>query len=271
MDTSAFICALRRFFALQGHAKLLRCDRGTNFIGAKTELGEAVSELNDKKVEKFVTEYGCKWKFNLPRASHFGGVWERQINTIRRVLDAMFAELGKPQLTHELLITLMAEVVAIVNARPISALPSDPDDPLPLSPAMLLTMKTRPAGPPPGQFLRPDIYAHGRQRRVQFLAEQFWTRWQREYLQSLQPRRKWTETQRDLHVRDVVLMRDESQHRNDWPLGRISEAIRSEDDRVRKVKVDVVRDGERKTYLQPIKELVLLLPDDGAEVDSKPN
>ena len=87
----------------------------------------------------------------------------------------------------------------------------------------------------------------------------------------MQPRRKWTETQRDLHVGDVVLMRDESQHRNDWPLGRISEAIRSEDDRVRKVKVDVVRDGERKTYLQPIKELVLLLPDDGAEVDSKPN
>lgn len=63
--------------------------------------------------------------------------------TIRRVLDAMFAELGRTQLTHELLITLMAEVVAIVNARPISALPSDPDDPRPLSPAMLLTMKTR--------------------------------------------------------------------------------------------------------------------------------
>ena len=271
MDASAFICALRRFFALRGHATLLRCDRGTNFIGAKTELGEAVSELNDKKVEKFVTEYGCKWEFNPPHASHFGGVWERQINTIRRVLDAMFAELGRPQLTHELLITLMAEVVAIVNARPISALPSDPDDPLPLSPAMLLTMKTRPAGPPPGQFLRPDIYARRRWRRVQFLADQFWTRWRREYLQSLQPRRKWTEMQRDLRVGDVVLMRDESRHRNDWPLGRISEAIRSEDDRVRKVKVDVVRDGERKTYLRPIKELVLLLPDDGEEVDPKPN
>ena len=65
----------------------------------------------------------------------------------------MFAELGKTQLTHELLVMLMAEVAAIVNARPISALPSDPDDPQPLSPAMLLTMKTHPTGPPPGQFL----------------------------------------------------------------------------------------------------------------------
>ena len=62
-------------------------------------------------------------------------------------------------------------------------------------------------------------------------------------------------------------MRDESQHRNDWPLGRVAGAIRSEGDRVRKVKVEVVRDGERKTYLRPIKELVLLLPDDGADDD----
>ena len=261
MDSSAFLCALRRLFALQGHAKLLRGDRGTNFIGAKTELDAAASELDEKKVEKFITECGCKWEFNPPHASHFGGVWERQINMICRVLDAMFTELGLSQLTHKLLVTLMAEVVAIVNARPIAALPSDVDDPQPLSPAMLLTMKTHPARPPPGQFMRTDIYAHHRWRRVQFLAEQFWTRWRRKYLQSLQLRQKWTETRRDLCVGDIVLVRDKSQHCNDWPLGRVSEALRSDDGRVRKVKVNVVRDGERKIYLRPIKELVLLLTD----------
>ena len=67
---------------------------------------------------------------------------------IRHVLDAMFTELGQSQLTHELLVTLMAEVVAIANARPIAALLSNTDDPQPLSPAMLLTMKTHPAGLP---------------------------------------------------------------------------------------------------------------------------
>ena len=74
----------------------------------------------------------------------------------------MFAELGKTQLTHKLLVMLMAEVAAIVNARPISVLPSDPDDPQPLSPAMLLTMKTHPTRPTPGQFLPPDIYVRRR-------------------------------------------------------------------------------------------------------------
>ena len=189
-------------------------------------------------------------------------MWERQINTIHRVLDAMFTELGQSQLTHKLLVTLMAEVVAIVNARPIAALPSDVNDPQPLSTAMLLTMKTCPAGLPSGQFMRTDIYAHCRWRRVQFLADrQFWTRWRRKYLQSLQPRQKWTETRRDLCVGDIVLVLDESQHRDDWPLRRVSEVLRSDDGIVRKVKVNVVRDGERKTYLRPIKELVLLLTD----------
>ena len=165
------------------------------------------------------------------------------------MLDAIVAELGKTQLTHELLVTLMAEVVAIVNARPISALPSDTDDPQPLSPAMLLTMKTRPAGPPPGQFRRTDIYACRPWRRVQFLAEQFWTRWRREYLQSLQPQQKWTEIRQDLCVGDVVLMRDEQWHRNNWPLGRVGDMIRSEDSRVRKVKVEIIKKGEKKAYL----------------------
>ena len=262
MDASAFICALRRFFALRGPAKLLRCDRGTNFVGAKTELDESMKELDAKIVEKFTREQGCEWRFNPPHASHFGGVWERQINTIRRVLDAMFAELGKTQLTHELLVTLMAEVTAIVNARPISALPSDTDDPQPLSPAMLLTMKTRPTGPPPGQFLSADIYARRRWRQVQYLAEQFWSRWRREYLQNLQPRQKWTKAQRDLREGDVILLRDEAEHRNDWPLGRVTEALKSEDGRVRKAKVEIVKDGERKSYLRPIKELILLVPAD---------
>ncbi|XP_048586638.1 uncharacterized protein LOC125568411 [Nematostella vectensis] len=178
MDASAFISALRRFFSLRGAASLLRCDRGTNFVGANTELEESLKAIEtDQSVTRYVTEQGCTWLFNPPHASHFGGVWERQINTIRRVLDGMFAELGKAQLTHELLSTLIAEVVATVNARPITAILSDVDNPQPLSPATLLTMKTRPAGSPPGQFLIVDLYARRRWRQTRELKHRaFWRR-----------------------------------------------------------------------------------------------
>lgn len=113
-DTSSFICAFRRFFALRGTASLLKCDRGTNFIWAKAELDNALTELDQHKAERYVHKQGYEWLFNLPHASHFGTV-----NGDCRVPDAMFAELGSAQLTHERLVTLMTEVTAIVNARPI--------------------------------------------------------------------------------------------------------------------------------------------------------
>jgi len=200
MDASSFICVLRRFFALRGPVSILRCERGTNFIGGKSELDQC-------KVKGYANNHGCEWIFNPPHASHFGGAWERQIGTIRLVLEAMFAKLGSHQLTHELLVTLMAEVTAIVNARPISAIPTDADEPQPLSPSMLLTMKTRPLGPPPGNFVPPDVYARRCWRHVQYVTEQFWIRWRCEYLQSMQTRTKWEEPKRNICTEDSTCKR----------------------------------------------------------------
>lgn len=193
IDASSFMSALRRFFAFRDPVS-----RGTNFIGAKSELGHTLREMDRRKVKGYVTNHGCEWIWNPPHASNFGGAWECQIGTICRVLDAMFAELGSHQLTHELLVTLMAEVTAVVNARPISALPTDVEELQPLSPSMLLTMKTHPLGPPPGNFVPPDVCARRRHRRVQYLADQFWIRWKGEYLQGMQTRTKWQGTRRNL-------------------------------------------------------------------------
>ena len=176
MNASSFICALRRFFSIRGPALRLRCDRGSNFVRAKTELDESLAEMDKQAVEKYRTEQGCECQFNLPHASHFGGVWERQIGTIRRILNAMLLETRAQTLTHDLLVTLMSEVTAIVNSRLITAIPSDTDEPLPLIPSMLLTQKIRSLGPLPGKFMSRDVYARRRWTKVQYLADQFWTR-----------------------------------------------------------------------------------------------
>ena len=154
----------------------------------------------------------------------------------------LLAEVGKAQLTHELLSTLMAELTGIVNASPLTVIPTDVEEPQPLSPAMLITMKSRPLGPPPGNFLPTDLYAQSRWKRVQYLTDQFWLRWRREYLQSLHPRKKWNQSHRDLVEGDVVLMK-EGEYRNDWPLGRVTKAVKSEDGKVRKAHITIVRDG----------------------------
>ena len=87
------------------------------------------------------TEQGCEWQFNPPHASHFGGVWERQIGRIRRIVDAMLLETRAQKETHELLVTLMSEVTAIVISRPITAIQSDTDEPLPLHDEIHTTLK----------------------------------------------------------------------------------------------------------------------------------
>ena len=124
----------------------------------------------------------------------------------------MFRELGPRQLTHEISTTFLAEAAAIVNARPISTISSDPNDPEPLSPSMLLTMKTCPAVSPPGQFSPPDLYTRRRWRQAQYLADQFRVRWRKEYLQSLQRRNKWTEPTSNLSVDEVVLLKDRDEY-----------------------------------------------------------
>ena len=88
-------------------------------------------------------------------------------------MDAMFAELGSTQLTHELLMTLMAEVNAIVNACPITLVPTDVDEPQPLSPSMPLPMETRLAGTSPGVFVQTDLCARRWWGRVQYLTDNF--------------------------------------------------------------------------------------------------
>lgn len=136
-------------------------------MGAKTELDEALATMDKQSVEKYLSKQGCQWQFNPPHASHFGRVWERQIGTIRRILDAILLEIGAQKLTHKLLDTLMSEVAAVVNSHPITAIPSTTDKPFPLMPSTLLTQKTCPLGPLPGKFVSQDLYARRRWRTVQ--------------------------------------------------------------------------------------------------------
>ena len=257
MDTSSFINALRRFMAIRGHVEQIHSDCGTNFVGAHNEFEDSLNEMDQKSVESYLNSRGCKWVFNSPHASHTGGVWERMIGISRRILDSMFADLRSTRLTHEVLSTLMAEVTAIVNNRPLTAISSDPSAPELLTPSTLLTQKTLPLKPPPGNFVPQDLYAK-QWRQVQFLANRFWSRWKKEFLPTLQSRRKWETDQPNLKEGDLVLLRCKESPRNEWPLARISKAISSADGKVRKVEVTTAKNGSKQSYTRPVTEVILL-------------
>ena len=155
MSMDSFINALRRFFSIRGPAKLLQSDRGTNFVGACKQLD---INTDDSTVRKYLQEKGCSWVFNPPHASHMGGSWDRLIGVARRILDAMLLQTGPTRLTHEILSTLMAEVMAIMNARTLVSVSTDADMSEVLTPAMLLTQKMSALSAPSGNFSTAQLY-----------------------------------------------------------------------------------------------------------------
>ena len=210
VDTDSFINALRRFLSRRGPARQLRSDNGTNFVGARRELKEALEEMDEHRIRNELLKSQCDWikfKMNVPAANHMVGVWERLTRTVRAGLSSLLIK-NSAQLDGESLRTLMCETEAIVNSHPLTINQlSDPDSPEPSTPSHLLTMKWNVLLSPPGKFEPADLYARKRWRREQHLANEFWTRWRREYLLSLQERQRWTQPRRDLRVGDVVMVK----------------------------------------------------------------
>lgn len=119
MTSSSFINALKRFIAIRGNVKIIRSDRGTNFVN---DVAANSLNLNCVNVEYNVSkphleEKGITWIFNPPHSSHMGGVWERMIRKTRQILDAVLLNSSSKNLTHEVLVTFLTEVSAIINSR----------------------------------------------------------------------------------------------------------------------------------------------------------
>ena len=277
LETDSFINALRRFINRRGPVRTIRCDQGSNLMGAKNELQKALSSMDQTRVRHFLLERSCDWiefQPNVPSASHMGGVWERQIRTARNVLSVLLDRCGN-QLNDESLQTFMTEVEAVVNSHPLTVENlTSPGSLEPLTPNHLLTGKSRVVLPPPGEFQRADLYLRKRWKRVQHLTNEFWMRWKREFLHTLQLRQKWMHPRRNLQQGDVVIISNDNLPRNRWQIARVEEVYGDPDGYVRKVKLAVgdatLDDKGRRvkhiSYLErPVQKLVLLVPSSDLE------
>lgn len=161
--------------------------------------------------------------------------------------------------------TLLQEAAAVVNGTPLWAVSDDPNDPQPLTPAMLLNLKCHSDGGT-NDYDAQDILSYGsrRWRRVQHLANQFWTHWRKFYLQELQERQKWVTKSESLRAGDVVILKEKSASRQRWPLCIVDSVKKSEDGLVRSILLRLCKatdKGTMKSHLleRPISEVVLLI------------
>lgn len=249
LDTDSFMHALMRFVSRRGKPKEMWCDNGTNFVGAEKELTNSLQNWNVNHIENQLLKRGIEFHFNPPAASHMGGVWERMIRTVRKVLTPL---LKQQPLDDEALTTMMCQVESIVNSRPITTLSEDPKDLNPLTPNHLLLLNVDQSLPFEKTTVR-DQFHRKRWKQVQYLADCFWVRWTREYLPTLQVRSKWNTLEYNFKVGDIVIVVMETS-RDHWPLGRILEVYPGSDGCVRKVKILT----QGSTLIRSVTKLCLL-------------
>ena len=214
-------------------------------------MHEAIRGWNQSKISNMLMQKGITWIFNPPAGSHFGGFWERQIRSVRRILNQI---LKQQPLNDERLHTLFCEVEAIVNGRPITRVSNEPHDIEALTPNHLLLLKRQPVLPP-GVFQKEDLYARKRWKQVQYLSDIFWKCWTREYLPLLQERQKWTEIRKNLKEGDVVLIVDDSAPRGSWVMGKVEKTVSDAKGLVRRAFVKT----KTNVLETPIDKLCLLL------------
>ena len=159
------------------------------------------------------------------------------------------------------LATLLVEIEAVVNARPLTYVHDDEEGiSYPLSPSHLIY--GRRIAVTPNQEHQ-DIVSTNQSltRRIKYhrkLLSQFTRCWQREYLTSLREQAKaYASESTTLSVGDVVLLAEPGTARCLWKLARVEELLRGEDGVVRAAKIRVNKGLKKASVLRrPIQLLV---------------
>ncbi|XP_018368372.1 PREDICTED: uncharacterized protein LOC108764576 [Trachymyrmex cornetzi] len=220
LTTEYFISALRRFVFRRDKPAHIYSDNGTNFVGANRELKDLAQFLIKEQtgLSECINDIGIGWHFIPAYSPHFGGLWEAGIRSTKYHLSRVASNAS---LIFEEFYTLITQVEAILNSRPLTPMSTDPNDLIPLTPAHFLIGKTLHSVADPDLTHLPESRL-SRWQLLQNLQQHFWKRWSKEYVSELQQRTKWKENSSQLKEGTMVLIKEENLPPCRWRLGRVT-------------------------------------------------
>jgi len=248
LSTPAFLAALDRFVARRGLPVDIYSDCGTNFVGASKQLRHFMLDTN--RQDQLASHLSCSWHFNPPSAPHFGGLWEAAVKSMKTLL---IRTVGNHTLSFEELNTVVCRIESVLNSRPLTPLSSEPDDLECLTPGHFLTGQPL-LTVPETKILDTPCNLLTRWKLLHQCHQAFWKRWSAEYLNCLQVKSKWTSSNGQIKVGDLVVIKDNLTPPLMWRLGRVLELFPGEDNVVRVVKI-LTKQG---TLVRPVVKLVRL-------------
>ncbi|XP_075743772.1 uncharacterized protein LOC142802692 [Rhipicephalus microplus] len=234
MSTTAFLLAFKRFVARRGICSTIYSDNALTFKRAAKDLNAMFTLLKSEEMQSYFAGNQIRWKFIVERAAWWGGFWERLVRSVKVALRKV---LGRSSLSFEELTTVLYEVEAVINSRPLTFTYDDAQEPEPLSPAHFLVGRKLTTLPPhhlPAEIPGGDAHISRRWKYRSAMAEGFWRRWRREYLLELRSAHlSRPTTSSDLKIDDLVLLKEDHLKRHMWKIARIKETFEGRDGRVR--------------------------------------
>jgi len=200
-----------------------------------------------------------EWRFMPPRAPNFGGLWEAAVKSMKRHFYAVTRGLV---LTFEECYTLLVQIEAVLNSRPLTPLSSDPRDLSVLTPSHFL-IGDHLLQPSQSSYLDVPDNRLSRWQHIQKVRQDFWRRWQSEYLTKLQCRGKWATSSRNIEEGTLVLLKDQTPPLH-WALGRVTGLHPGKDGIVRVVDVRTAH-GQLQRSVRNICPLPMEKEDDVVE------
>ena len=212
LTEETFIQAFRRFASRKSMPRQVISDNASMYLSAAEELKQL---FQSPSLKKAFSNRGIEWKFIPKRAPWYGGFWERLIGMTKTVIKKV---LGRARINLIALQTLVTEIEAVLNDRPLTYVSSDVNDIEPLTPAHLLYGRRITSLPYPhvdeDEIEDPDFMndseARRRAKSQALRLKHFESRWRKEYLTSLREFHKNTgKNEQSVRVGDVVLIHSE--------------------------------------------------------------
>jgi hypothetical protein len=175
LRSEPFLSAVKRFVARRERPVCIYSDNDTNFLGASAELKRFFNEKqNLDDTHNLHTGMGIDWKF-IPRG----------IKSTKTLIKKV---LGNTVLNLEEMSTLLCQIEACLNSRPLCSMSNDPDSLCYPTPGHFLIHRSPTATP---ESDLSDLPANHLSRwQLQHIFQSFWRHWRADYLNQLQ-RRKW--------------------------------------------------------------------------------
>ncbi|GFQ87953.1 integrase catalytic domain-containing protein [Trichonephila clavata] len=235
LTMEAFLLAFCRFISRRGLCTVIYSDNARTFKRAEIELRQLWAIIDHPDVKEFCASRGVKWKYIIKRSAWWDGFYERIVRSVKTILRKV---IGKSSLTSEELETVLCEIEAVINSRPITYIDSDSTGNFPLTPShFLLGRRLTSLLAVKLSTIDCVVDKKGLIKRFNYrerLLNNFWKQWRKDNLLNLKSVHFVNPTKEtEFKINDIVLIHDDRLPRSLWKLGKVVEIFTGRDKKVR--------------------------------------